>query len=347
MRHRLLIAAFMSVGFSTPISAQESDSVPVETSGDVFGDAVSDYIESEVKKKLRADAVKKALEKVGNKTLKSLADKLKITRFRPKDPRITAFMLASKIAPLNEGEEESLRKVLEDYWPYPKPQKKPDYVIIPEIPGSTPPPPLDPGERDIRKIIDYVLVLGGCRATESEIYSEINLRFDYWTANQAIRSWTEDETFSQNYTSHLEGNTVVYTMTGGSCASTQVAPPQPKLSKAAQYLIDEAISYACEGRGGNMASRNIFVQDLDGDGREDLILDHAGITCSSGRPISCGAQVCATDLFMRRGELLKKELDLLGTVTSISTDPVPTITFYMHGGGTPSLRWNGRSFDMR
>ena len=78
---------------------------------------------------------------------------------------------------------------------------------------------------------------------------------------------------------------------------------QGTMSKAANWLINQAIVDGCEGRGGKFDSSGIFTADLDGDGRKDLIISHIALSCN-GMPINsnmCGASICSSDVYLRRG----------------------------------------------
>lgn len=116
-------------------------------------------------------------------------------------------------------------------------------------------------------------------------------------------------------------------------------------SKAAQYLVDQQISDACNGGEGSIAESGLVERDLTGDGRDDLIIDHAGIQCDgAGMSGFCGAQVCSLLIYVRRGDLLKLEVDSLGTVLEISNDPVPVLSVAGHGANRATLRWDGKRF---
>jgi hypothetical protein len=60
-----------------------------------------------------------------------------------------------------------------------------------EIPPPTP--------QDVGDIIRWVFEKNQCVASEDEVAEEIANRIDLWTANQAIRFWTEGNDFSENF----------------------------------------------------------------------------------------------------------------------------------------------------
>ncbi|MEC5323942.1 hypothetical protein [Aurantimonas sp. A3-2-R12] len=66
-------------------------------------------------------------------------------------------------------------------------------------------------------------------------------------------------------------------------------------SKAAAYLVEEQIARACEDGRGSIDPAGVIERDLDGDGRDDLIIAHEAISCTSGgqfgRSMFCGMQV--------------------------------------------------------
>lgn len=117
-----------------------------------------------------------------------------------------------------------------------------------------------------------------------------------------------------------------------------------KISKATNWLINQAIVDGCEGRGGKFADIGVFIIDLDGDGRKDLVLSHHAVSCN-GRPGSsnmCGASICTSDVYLRRGKLLKHNLSFLGHA-DVKNDSLPTI-IKLGKTKTSHIRWNGKKF---
>jgi len=129
---------------------------------------------------------------------------------------------------------------------------------------------------------------------------------------------------------------------------TLLPGPAAGYSKAASYLIGEQIALACDGNEGKIDPAAVIEQDLTGDGKADLIISHEGITCSggeqSGRSLFCGMQVCAVNIYVRHGPVLTLKAEMLGGGVRVGGGPIPTITMHGHGGGSRSLRWNGRDF---
>ncbi len=121
--------------------------------------------------------------------------------------------------------------------------------------------------------------------------------------------------------------------------------PAVARSKATEYLVAEQIAEACSGTGGQIDPAAVIEQDLTGDGKDDLIISHEGISCAGGgRSSFCGAQVCAFNVYVRRGALLELAKEMLGTMVSVDGSKVPSIRWYGHGGAKHLLRWDGSSF---
>lgn len=120
-------------------------------------------------------------------------------------------------------------------------------------------------------------------------------------------------------------------------------------SNAARYLQGEAIADACRGGAGSLDPRGLIERDLDGDGEVDLVISHEWIECMTGgqfsRSFHCGMQVCTVLIYLRRGQLLQLTDEFLGGGVEVGPGQVPEITGFAHGGGTWSIRWNGREFE--
>ena len=131
-------------------------------------------------------------------------------------------------------------------------------------------------------------------------------------------------------------------------AAAVLAQAQPAwaLSDAARQRVEEEIAAACDGGPGSFDPAGLVERDLDGDGREDLILSHEHIDCQGqpSRSIFCGMQVCSLHFYVRRGDLLRPAGEVLGSLGPITDTPMPVITTYGHGGGQALWRWNGQAF---
>lgn len=127
-------------------------------------------------------------------------------------------------------------------------------------------------------------------------------------------------------------------------AALAQAQPAQALSNAARYLAEQEIAAGCESGAGSFDPAGIVERDLDGDGRDDLILSHEHIICqgSHARSLDCGMQVCSVRFFVRRGELLQPAGHILGGGVTVGAGAVPTIQTYGHGGGQAFWRWNGQ-----
>lgn len=128
-----------------------------------------------------------------------------------------------------------------------------------------------------------------------------------------------------------------------------LAAPADARSKAAAYLVKEQIASACDGGRGSIDPAGIVERDLDGDGRDDLIIAHEWISCASGgqfgRSTFCGMQVCSVMIYLRRGSLLTLVHETLGGGVTVGAGDVPAISMNAHGGSRGSVKWNGRAFE--
>lgn len=122
------------------------------------------------------------------------------------------------------------------------------------------------------------------------------------------------------------------------------ATPAAAWSNAAEYLIREQIAEACEGGAGEIDPAAAVERDLTGNGRDDFILSHEGIKCASGRESGFCGQHCNVKIYVRQGELLQLERDLLGRGVSVGAGSMPVIQMYGLGGRPVALRWNGHEF---
>jgi hypothetical protein len=116
-------------------------------------------------------------------------------------------------------------------------------------------------------------------------------------------------------------------------------------SNASIWLLNQELSEACGRAGGHISPDALIERDLTGDGRDDLIISHEGISCNSGgRSIYCGMQVCTVKIFVREGELLKLTMDFLAGGVHVGHGNLPKISGYAHGGSGWSRRWDGLQF---
>jgi hypothetical protein len=98
----------------------------------------------------------------------------------------------------------------------------------------------------------------------------------------------------------------------------------------------------CKQQGGKAAIAETFLRrvDLDGDGRDDFIMDDAGFRCSEGVPLYCGSGGCQVQVFMGRADgahlvfsRLAQQSALKGRVFEVSQGKnYPKITVHFEGG---------------
>lgn len=117
---------------------------------------------------------------------------------------------------------------------------------------------------------------------------------------------------------------------------TALAPPAVARSKAADYLIAEQIREGCLDGRGTFDERGIYEIDLNGDGRDDLLLAHEALECEGAmsRSLFCGAQVCSILVYIRDGALLKQKDEALGLIVEHDPGPPPAFKIMNHGGST-------------
>ncbi len=120
-------------------------------------------------------------------------------------------------------------------------------------------------------------------------------------------------------------------------------------SKAAAYLVEEQIARACEDGRGSIDPAGVIERDLDGDGRDDLIIAHEAISCTSGgqfgRSAFWGMQVCSVMFHLRREPLMQLTHEMLGGGVTVGGGRVPAVSMNAHDGNRGSVQWNGRIFD--
>lgn len=150
-----------------------------------------------------------------------------------------------------------------------------------------------------------------------------------------------------NQMRRVRAKAIVFTAFLGALPALAFAPSAEARSKAAQWLADREIAEACESGRGSIDPSGVIERDLDGDGRDDLIISHEAISCEGemARSLFCGMQVCSVKFYLRRGELLKPELEMLGAGVEVGSGQVPAISMYAHGGARGSVRWSGNGFE--
>ncbi len=79
--------------------------------------------------------------------------------------------------------------------------------------------------------------------------------------------------------------------------------PVPPVDDPASLVLAE-ITRACADLGGTVAKEPGFErrEDLDGDGREDIVIDYAAAACSASPTLNCSSGGCTVGFFLARGE---------------------------------------------
>ncbi|MGX1101389.1 hypothetical protein [Amorphus sp. MBR-141] len=127
--------------------------------------------------------------------------------------------------------------------------------------------------------------------------------------------------------------------------STLVPADAEARSKAAEWLIQQQTEKACDGAPASIMPAAIYEGDLTGDGRDDLIIHHAGIQCGDqGLSLFCGASNCSLLIYVRRGDLLVLEDELLALDFTVKDTSGPVTINVVSGAGTDTLTWDGSGF---
>jgi|GEM_PF-3520188 len=79
--------------------------------------------------------------------------------------------------------------------------------------------------------------------------------------------------------------------------------PSPPVDNPASLVLGEVVA-ACGELGGTVAMEPGFErrEDLDGDGREDLVIDYAAAACTESATLNCGSGGCTVGFFLARDE---------------------------------------------
>ncbi|AXS41032.1 hypothetical protein [Breoghania sp. L-A4] len=118
-------------------------------------------------------------------------------------------------------------------------------------------------------------------------------------------------------------------------------------SNAARYLINQQIAEGCEGGQGTFEDAGVIEQDITGDGRPDLILDHGGLSCTGGmmtRSLFCGARACSVLIYVREGDLLVLKEETLSIGAALGRGTPPVIELMSHSFQERRISWDGRRF---
>lgn len=242
-----------------------------------------------------------------------------------------------------KGSARALRPILAAC-PNPDPEWDPSDVPA----GAANQPPSNAEAVSDRNEIAQTFIRQNCVATESELYEAVMQRWGSISGAQAaLRIWSEAPNFREEY-DVLSRDPFTYRWKAGPCAGSgqgAATEPSTSLQGARDQLIAEAISYACwRGDSGTM-DRGIYTPDLNGDGRDDLVLDHAGIACSQGYlPQTCGTQICETRIFFGSEGGFREAHTMQNSVTEVTPGTPPGLRIIGRGGTQGVLRWNGHEF---
>jgi hypothetical protein len=98
----------------------------------------------------------------------------------------------------------------------------------------------------------------------------------------------------------------------------------------------------CGGEGGRLAAPEKAVRrlDLDGDGRDDFILDDGKLACSKGAPGWCGSGGCSMEVFLSGAKGgLKSILTELGAGYSVKKSGRGHIVTFRTRSGAAAYRF--------
>lgn len=120
--------------------------------------------------------------------------------------------------------------------------------------------------------------------------------------------------------------------------------PAHARSDIATDLVNLEIAEGCGKAGGRIEPAAVIERDLTGDGLADLVISHEGISCAGGGESSFCGQLCSIKFFVRRGERLELDHELLGRGMTVGDGAIPPINMYAAGGRPGAVKWNGTTF---
>lgn len=106
--------------------------------------------------------------------------------------------------------------------------------------------------------------------------------------------------------------------------------PEVPLNDPAAVVLDEVVRQ-CGELGGSVAMEPGFErrEDLDGDGREDVVIDYAAAVCSQMASLYCGSGGCTVGFFLSRNEGYKRIFD--GVIRGYAVKPGGLLALDLHG----------------
>ena len=136
------------------------------------------------------------------------------------------------------------------------------------------------------------------------------------------------------------------TLLAAAIAVLSLSPAQAQPSKAGAYVAKEQMAEACGSRKRAKVAQGAFQeQDLTGDGRPDMLVNHAKVRCAKKRKNErCGPKNCTIQIYVRtkRG-LLKPAFEVLAKDAKIGDGDKPSIVI-TSSLGTGKVRWDGKTF---
>jgi hypothetical protein len=116
------------------------------------------------------------------------------------------------------------------------------------------------------------------------------------------------------------------------------APGPPPIADPAEIARAKGAQF-CQQMGGTLQVTDGFESrpDLNGDGREDLVLNWGALGCSTGGASGfCGSAGCVHGLFIALEGGGYKEI-LETNIRGYSAETIPVITLHLHGGSCGGL----------
>lgn len=106
--------------------------------------------------------------------------------------------------------------------------------------------------------------------------------------------------------------------------------PEVPLDDPASVVLGEIV-HACGQLGGSVVMEPGFErrEDLDGDGREDVVIDYAAAVCSEMASLYCGSGGCTVGFFLARDEGFERIFD--GVIRGYTAKPDGLLALDLHG----------------
>lgn len=130
-------------------------------------------------------------------------------------------------------------------------------------------------------------------------------------------------------------------------AGWAVADDALEMRFAAMYEIQRACGEYGRAQGmhsGVIEPDAIVVRDLNGDGEDDAIIDHNGITCVRSHGLgqrTCDDSGCALRVFVRNWAGFAFHIERQAASYTISDDELPIIILTDADGTETAIRWDG------